>query len=152
YYRSSPPSRLLEYEDLLEQRLSLVTRANHPLAHKPRLHPRDLVPYPVLTGPPESYYRIQLDRVLEQHRLTDRVQVAMESPSMDIIRQYAALGMGVGVVYGGQEIGGATPGLRVRPFDTEVERLTVAISVLRGAHLAEATQAFCRLARQCLAA
>src|SRR5262249_12272998 len=78
YYRSSPPSRLLEYEDLLEQRLSLVTRANHPLAHKPRLHPRDLVPYPVLTGPPESYYRIQLDRVLEQHRLTDRVQVAME--------------------------------------------------------------------------
>jgi DNA-binding transcriptional LysR family regulator len=150
YYRSSPPSRLLEYEDLLEQRLMLVTRPNHPLARKRRVQPRDLIPYPILTGPPESYYRIQLDRVLQQHGLAEKVQVTMESPSMDIIRQYAALGMGVGVVYGGNEISRATPGLSIRPFDPSVERLSVATAVLKGAHLPEAAHEFRRLARECL--
>src|SRR5262249_4480139 len=64
YHRSAPPSRLLEYEDLLDQRLLLVTPVDHPLARKQRLSPRDLLQYPILTGPAESYYRIQLDRVL----------------------------------------------------------------------------------------
>jgi DNA-binding transcriptional LysR family regulator len=150
YYRGEPPSRLLEYEDLLEQQLLIVTRADHPLARKKKLSARDLIPYPVLTGPPESYYRIQLDRLLLQNNLAGRVQVTMESPSMDIIRQYAALGMGVGVIYGGHEPGRETAGLRVRVLDDAVDRLTVATAVLRGAHLPEPVQEFCRLVRQCL--
>jgi DNA-binding transcriptional LysR family regulator len=148
YPRNNPPSRLLEYEPLFEQQLLLVTRANHPLVHKKRLHPRDLIPYPILTGPVESYYRMQLEHLLKMHNLS--VQVAMESPSMDVIRQYAALGMGVGVVYGGNEFGRAAPGLRVRTFDTDPERLTVSIAVLHGAHLPEPAQEFCRLAREYL--
>lgn len=147
YRKAEPPSRLLDYEDLLEQELLLVTRRNHPLARKKRLQPRDLVPYPVLSGPPESYYRIQLDRILQQHNLVEQVQVAMESPSMDIIRQYVALGMGVGVVYGGSELGRAARGLHCRVLDAEAERLTVATAVLKGAHLTAATQEFRRLVR-----
>jgi DNA-binding transcriptional LysR family regulator len=150
YPRNNPPSRLLDYEALFEQELLVVTRPNHPLVRKKRLHPRDLIPYPILTGPAESYYRMQLNRLLDMHNLSGRVQVAMESPSMDIIRQYAALGMGVGVVYGGNEFGRTAPGLRVRSFGTDVERLTVSIAVLQGAHLPEPTQEFCRLARECL--
>lgn len=150
YRKTEPPSRLLEYEDLLEQQLLLITSANHPLARKRRLQPRDLVPYPILTGPAESYYRIQLDRILQGHDLVEKVQVAMESPSMDLIRQYVALGMGVGVVYGGTELRRATRGLHMRVLDAEAERLTVATAVLKGAHLAAATQEFRRLVRSCL--
>jgi hypothetical protein len=43
-----------------------------------------------------------------------------------------------------------TPGLHVRPFTPEVERLTIEMAVRKGTHLPDHVDEFRRLVRRCL--
>src|SRR5262245_28958127 len=63
----------MDYEDLFELELTLLTATNHPLARKKRLSVTDLVEYPLIRPPKGNYSRKALDRLLQRHDLQDGV-------------------------------------------------------------------------------
>lgn len=139
-----PRSPHLDYQPIFELRFTLVTSPRHPLARKKRVVPADLVQYPLILGPPEGYDRKVLERILQRHDLAGRLHVVMESHSLDVIRKYVALGIGITVAHLGKDIQRQLPDLHFQPFDAGLEGLPVAIVVRKGAHLPGPVQEFVR--------
>jgi LysR family transcriptional regulator, low CO2-responsive transcriptional regulator len=144
YDRDEPRSPTLEYRDLFERHFSLLASARHPLARKKRLVADDLAGYPMIMPPRGSHSYRMLERLLQRHELVQRIHVLMESRTVGVVCHYAALGLGIALLYVGPEICQFLPDLHLRPFDRQLETLPVALVVRRGAHLAEPVQWFCQ--------
>jgi DNA-binding transcriptional LysR family regulator len=145
YDRDEPRSPHLEYEHLFDMGLTLLTAADHPLARKRKILPQDVVRHPLILTPPDTPDRIILERLRQRYQFNERLHVAMEVSTFDLIGKYVGLGIGIALVYLGAETGRALPGLRLRVFDPSLEGLPVALVVRKGAHLSEPTREFCRL-------
>ena len=95
YSREQPRNAAVEYEDLFDLQLVLMTAAGHPLASKKRVMAADLVRYPMIRAPRGTLSRKALDGVLQRDGLEDQVHVVMENNIVDIVRKYVAAGTGI---------------------------------------------------------
>ena len=149
YLPDEPRNPYLVYDDLFELEFTLLTAARHPLAHQKRVGPHDLVQYPIIKG--GGYNHRILESLLRRHNLLESLHVVMESGSTDIVKKYVGLGIGVAVLYMGDEPDGQPKGLHHRPFGAETPNLSVALVLRKGAHLPQHVQDFCATVRQFLA-
>ena len=147
YDRDEPRSRYLHYEDLFEMRLFLLTSPDHPLSRKKRLGLADLLQYPLLAEPEGSLVRKVLERMLRRQDRADGIHIVTESATLDILRRYVALGVGISLMYLDEVIARSLPELHIRVFDP-AETVPVAVVVRKGAHLPEPTQEFVHILRQ----
>jgi DNA-binding transcriptional LysR family regulator len=92
--------------------------------------------------------RKAFERVLRKHNLADRARPALVCGLVDVAKRYAALGLGIAVLYVTDEAARSTPGLHVRRLDSESERLSIEMAVRKGTHLPDYVEAFRRLVRQ----
>jgi DNA-binding transcriptional LysR family regulator len=145
FYRDEPRSPHLEYEPLFDVHLTLLTSTDHPLARRRKVALSDVVRYPMIVTPPGTPDRIILDRLRHRHQCHEQLHVAMEVATFDLIGKYAALGIGVALVYQGTETGEAIQGLRRRVFDPHLESMPVAFMVCKGAYHSEPVREFRRL-------
>jgi DNA-binding transcriptional LysR family regulator len=143
YDKDEPRSPVLDYKDLFDRQFQLLCSRRHPLARKKALVPDDLAGYPMIVPPRGSFSQRMLERVLQRHGLAERVHVMMESRTIGVVCHYAALGLGIALLYVGPEICSFLPKLRLRVFDPQLERLPVALIVRKGIHLAEPAALFC---------
>ncbi len=150
YSREGPRSSALEYEDLFELQLMLMTSLRHPLATKKRVTAFDLVRYPMIRAHKGSFSRKALDRILQGHHLDGQVQAVMENNIVDIVRKYVAAGIGIALLYVGGEGEKSPPGVRQRLFDPQFERLPVALIVRKEGFLSKPAQEFRRILQRFL--
>jgi DNA-binding transcriptional LysR family regulator len=146
-----PRSPYLEYEHLFDEQLSLMIPAGHPLLRAKRLTPHELVKYPLILPPRGGTDRKAFERLLRKHNLTERVKTALVCGLIDVVKKYVTLGIGIAPMYVTEEVAQGTPGLRVRPLDPEMERLSIEMAVRKGTHLPEYVEEFRRIVRHCLA-
>src|SRR5262249_53091923 len=148
YHRAEPRNPYMEYEDLFDMQLMLLTSPDHPLARKRHITAADIVRYPIIQAPKGSYSRDALDQILQRDNLQNEVHVVMENNTADVIRKYVAAGTGIALQY----IGGETepfPGLRQRLFDPSFEKRPVGILIRKGACLSGPAETFRVLLRRC---
>jgi DNA-binding transcriptional LysR family regulator len=151
YDRDEPRSSMLEYQDLFEREFMLLTSASHPLARKKRVQPADLLDYPMILPPHGSHSQRTLERLLQRHDLAGRVQVLMESRTIGVVCHYAALGLGISMLYVGPEICRFVPNLRQRVIDSSLPTLPVAMVMRKGVHVTEPLASFRRTISELLA-
>lgn len=140
----------LHYEHVFDMEFMLLTAADHPLARKRTIQPRDLVEYPMILQPRENFGHQMLERLLRRHDLSSAMQVVVESVSTDTILRYVALGIGVAVIYVNPAVGKSWPGVTLRPVDPTIQGLAVCITTRKGSHLAEPVTSFRDLLRHSL--
>jgi len=99
YEPEEPRSDVLVYEPILELPLQLLTAKKHPLARKKVIELQDLVQYPIILPATGAISRRLIDRLLQRHNLTGRLQIVMEAPMFDITQQYVEMGVGVGLMH-----------------------------------------------------
>jgi DNA-binding transcriptional LysR family regulator len=131
---------------LLKDRLVLVCRDDHPLAHKRRLAWKQLDPYAVILPGHESGNRPHLDMALERHdvKLQAFYEVQRSSTAVGMVSK----GVGVAVVPALAVQKDAYPRLRVTPLvDPVVSRTLVLVSRTK-AQLSPAAQALYNLIRK----
>lgn len=145
-------SPYVEFEDLFDTQLTLLTSVNHPLLRKRQLSVRDLVQYPLILSGPETQGYQALERLLQRHELTAQMHVVLESNQLDVIRQYVTSGVGIALLYMNSHGTRSMPGLRARVFDPNAKGLTAALVTRKGAHLAPVVEEFRRTIRQFLSA
>lgn len=148
YDRDEPRSSMLDYQDLFEREFMLVTSATHTLARKRRLQPSDLIDHPLILPPRGSHSQRTLERLLQRHDLAGRVHVLMESRTVGVVCHYAALGLGISLLYVGPEIRRFIPNLCQRVFDPSLPRLSVAMVMRKGIHVTETLRHFQDAVRQ----
>jgi DNA-binding transcriptional LysR family regulator len=147
-----PRSPSLEYEDLFQMHFALLTAPDHPLARKKPLQPADVVRYPLIQQPDVAFSNIALKRYLQRHGLADEMEVLLEFPSTETVLRYVALGLGVTALFVDPRLGESFSGVRVRPLDSRLPPLCVALARRKGAHLSEPAQSFRDLVRHHLKA
>lgn len=150
YRPDEPRHPHLDFEDLFQLELTLLTPSRHPLAQQKRVTAADLVKHPIIMG--AGYNRSALEGLLRRHQVLDGLQVVMESSSTDIIRKYVGMGLGIAALYMGHEPDAPPKGVHLRPLHDDVPPLAVALVLRKGAHQPEHVQKFCALARECLMA
>jgi LysR family cys regulon transcriptional activator len=150
YAEDAPRSPHLDYEPLFHLHFTLLLTEQHPLAQKRRIHPRDLVEYPLIMASKETFSYRTLERILNRHDLLDRIHVVLESPNTDMTRKYVGLGLGIALTYMGGEPEQPQPGLVQRVFDPKLEPLPVYLVVRKGAYLPEAVAEFRDIVRESL--
>ncbi|REE78626.1 DNA-binding transcriptional LysR family regulator [Paenibacillus taihuensis] len=104
---------MLEFEPLMEDKLGVMMRADHPLANQPDITASDLARQTVLVKEPTCIYRELWDRALSQ---TDNSAISYhEVGSIFVIQQMVKQTCSVGVVpiYSGLEMEGSVV---IRPF------------------------------------
>jgi DNA-binding transcriptional LysR family regulator len=147
YDRNEAREPALSYEDLFEMKLMLLTATNHPLSRKRVLAASDLVEHPIILPPKESFAYKMLERILRREGIFDRLQPVMETFSLDIVRKYVELGVGIALNYVGPGADKHMPGTAMRLFDPKMEGLPVAVMALQGAPAPSAAEEFRRLLR-----
>jgi DNA-binding transcriptional LysR family regulator len=150
YDRELPRNASLEYDDLFELPLVLLTPSRHPLARKKQITLDDVAAYPLIMPAEESYTRRVMKRILHRRNFTGMLRVAMETTSFDTIQKYVAQGVGVALVHATDNPKLLAEGVHTRVFDSSVERLPIALVVRKYAHLAEPVQAFRKIIHRCL--
>jgi LysR family hydrogen peroxide-inducible transcriptional activator len=148
YDPEKPRSPSLDYEDLFELPLMLLTLARHPLARKKQVNLGDLVAHPLILPAQESYSRRVINRIMHRQGFTGPLNVVMETLTFDTIQKYVALGVGVAVSHMSGDTDQAMDGLHFRVLDPALERLPVALIVRKYAHLSKPVEEFCRLVRK----
>jgi LysR family cys regulon transcriptional activator len=74
----------------------LVMPHNHPLLKKERISLEDLAVEPIITYHPSFTGRTKIDQAFTAHHLTPRI--ALEAIDSDVIKTYARMGLGIGIV------------------------------------------------------
>jgi DNA-binding transcriptional LysR family regulator len=147
-----PRSPFLEYEHLFDEQLTVMLPAGHPLTRKRTVSARDLVMHPLILPPKGGADRKAIDRLLQKHNLTERVQPAMVCGLVDVTKQYVCLGVGIAPMYVTVNVARGIPGLELRGLAAEVEPLPIELAVRKGAHLPHFVDEFRQIIRQALAA
>ncbi len=91
-----------------------------------------------------------LDAFFQREKLSDRVRVVLETRTINVTCQYAALGVGITLAHVGLELPSFVPGLHLRTIAADIPGLPVALVVRKGAHLSEPALEFCRVVRRSL--
>jgi DNA-binding transcriptional LysR family regulator len=143
YDRDEPRSPVLNYQDLFERQLQLLCSNRHPLARQKHIVPADLTKYPMIVPPRGSFSQRMLERLLQRHGLAEQIHVMMESRAIGVVCHYAALGLGIALLYVDAEICSFLPNLRLRVFDPQAETLPVAVITRKGTHPTEHAALFC---------
>jgi len=147
YDPDEPRSPYLQYDDLLQMRLFLLAARAHPLARKKTIRLAEVVRYPLVMEPEGSLPRKVLEKLLRRENLLERMHVVAESATLDILRRYVALGVGVSFNFLDDVILASLKDLYLRQFEPP-ESVHVAMVVRKGAHLPQAGQDFIRILRQ----
>src|SRR5262249_55102317 len=134
YDRDEERSPYLDYRDLYELRLYLLTAPGHALARKRRVGVADLAHHPLAMEPEGSLPRRVLDRLAVRHGLAGRLHIVTEGATLDILRRYVARGIGVSLIFLDRAIIGLLDDLHLRPFEPP-ESVPVALVVRKGGHL-----------------
>jgi DNA-binding transcriptional LysR family regulator len=124
----------LDFEDLFDLPLVLMTPPDHPVGRKKRVRLQDVLPYPVILPSKGTYMRRLLDRVLDQHGINN-LRVAMDIPLFDTTLKAVSLGAGVALVYIALKTASSLTGLTLHPFDPAPEPLPIAMVTRKHAHL-----------------
>src|SRR5262249_25386761 len=111
YDRTESRSAYLQYENLFEMQFYLLTSTRHPLARKKRVTMEDIVQHPLVVEPEGSLPCKMLDQFLRRDDLAGRVHIVTESTTMDIIRRYVALGVGISLLHMDDKIVESLPDL-----------------------------------------
>jgi DNA-binding transcriptional LysR family regulator len=127
-----------------------MTPGDHPLARAKRITPQELLKYRLILPPKGGADRRVIDRILRKHNLMDRAQVALVCSLVDVAKRYVTLGIGVALMYVTEKVAQMTPGLHVRPLDTDTERLPIEMAVRKGTHLPEYVEEFRQIVRELL--
>jgi DNA-binding transcriptional LysR family regulator len=138
---------LLDYEHLFDMRLMLLTPKRHPLARKKKLHPQDLVRYPIILYPEGTHDFQVLDRILRQHDLQERIRPVMVSRSVTVTRPYVARGLGISVAHAGRSLAHIMTDLNFRVFDAKLDPLPIMLMSRKGTHLPAPVDEFRRIVR-----
>ena len=85
----------LVVQRIFHDRLMLMTSPDHPLARQESVTVEDIVDYPVIL-PKAGHTRKTMDRLFRQHQ--SQLRVAMELPSIAMIKAFVASGMGVSLI------------------------------------------------------
>jgi DNA-binding transcriptional LysR family regulator len=85
----------LDFQGLFRYERVLITPLGHPLLEKPLESLADLVRYPLILMERRTYTRSMLETEFQRRGLS--YEVIMELDSMDMIKRYVALGMGISV-------------------------------------------------------
>jgi DNA-binding transcriptional LysR family regulator len=152
YLRDEPRSSLLEYEELFHLPLLLLTPPDHALMRKKKLSAHDLVRQPLIAAPKYASARKSLEAILQRQGLQEQWHEIIENANTDVVCKYVAAGVGIALMYAGEEDFRSVPEIQVRVFDPHQDTLAVALVVRKDAYLSEPAQEFRRTVRQCLAA
>jgi DNA-binding transcriptional LysR family regulator len=147
YRREEARSIHLEDEDIFKRQFRLVTATGHALARKRHFRPKDLLDHPLILPPKAGYSLSALEAFLQREGYAEEVRVVLETRTINVSCQYAALGVGVLLAYVGHDLASFVPGLYLRAFDAGIADLPVALVVRKGAHLSEPARQFCRTVR-----
>ena len=147
YDRDEERSPYLDYRDLYELQLCLLSAPGHPLARKKRVGAAELVQHPLVMEPEGSLPRRVLDRLAVRHNLGGRLHIVAEGATLDVLRRYVARGIGVSLMFLDRAIAGSIDDLHVRAFEP-AESVPVALVVRKGGHLPEAAEQFIRIVRR----
>lgn len=150
YGQDGPRSPHLDYEHLFDLEFTLLTSAKHPLAKKKQIVASDLADFPLILSAKETYGYKAAERILNREQLMDKVHVVLESPNTDVMRKYAALGLGVALAYTAPGRDPSAPGLVQRVFDPDIEKLPVVLAVRKWAYLPEHVEQFRKTVRRVL--
>jgi len=85
----------LHFNSLFKYERVLITPLNHPLLNNPLLTLEDIVQYPLILMEEHSYTRQLIENQLNNQGLD--YKIAIELDSMDFIKQFVAIGMGVSI-------------------------------------------------------
>ena len=124
----------MDFEGLFPYERVLITRVDHPLMAKDAIDLEDIAGSPLILMGPQTYTRGLLDAEFQRRGI--RYDVVVELDSMDMIKRYVSLGMGISV----------GPALAIDPLDRQglgVRSLAhllpveqVVMATMRGKHLA----------------
>lgn len=94
---SPPPSDdpSLEFKDLFEYNVVLMTPRNHPLLEKETPTLQEIAAWPLILSGPESLTRQKVEQALKARGITSEVVLAMDDT--ESIKRYVETGMGVAV-------------------------------------------------------
>ena len=137
YDHNVPRNPRLDYEHVTDMQLMVLTTEDHPLAKKRKVVPEDLVKYPMIVQPYGTHGRAALETILERRQIFDQLHIIMELVSLDVVRKYVALGVGIAVIFVVAKNLEPLPGLQLRVLEADIERLPAAMVVRRGAHHSE---------------
>jgi DNA-binding transcriptional LysR family regulator len=151
YYSPDEPRHAsVDYEDLFEMQLVLLTATAHPLARKKHLSMTDLVEYPLIGTPNEHYCHKVVNRLLQRHALQERAHFVLENNSLDVICKYVAAGTGIALLYTGPGKADRVPGVQQRVFDPTLDKMSAAIVVRKGSYLSGPAKSFRSIVRRFL--
>jgi DNA-binding transcriptional LysR family regulator len=139
----------LEYEQLYDVQMMLITAAEHPLASMKQVTLRDVVRYPLITPSEDSFTALELARLLRRQDLTDQADIIMEAKTLDVVRRYVKVGMGITLMHLDKvrEEVCRVEGLHVRAFDKNA-RLPVALIRRKSAYLSASAREFSQILRK----
>jgi DNA-binding transcriptional LysR family regulator len=85
----------LRIHSIFRDRLMLLTSATHPLARRRRVRIAEIAEHPLIF-PRTGYTRVLLDKYFRPFRAS--LRVAMELPSVGMIKRFVAAGLGVSLI------------------------------------------------------
>lgn len=98
--QGSNVSPRLEWESAYELDVLLLAPADHPLARRPAVRPRDLRGFPLINAPEDIAARPTMVETLRKLGLFDGPRRPIEAVSTAVIRHFVARGFGIGLVLG----------------------------------------------------
>jgi molybdate transport repressor ModE-like protein len=129
-------------ELLYNLEVRLVTQANHPLARRRSVHPRDLRGYPLMSGPVTLNSHIR--GIMDQHQVClAKVQANLASS----VRHFVLLGWGIGIVPG-SVLSPRHPDLHERSMSHHFGYISIYLIRRRGGFMAPLSEEFIDLARR----
>lgn len=124
----------------------LVTRADHPLARRRRVEPRDLCGFPLVNAP-EGFSRPEVSETLRSLGVFGVQPRQVEAVTSAVIRHYVAMGFGIGLVLGRPGVN-RFPRLHERSMSRYFGRAGISLVWRQGAVLSESAKAFVVLVKK----
>jgi DNA-binding transcriptional LysR family regulator len=143
---ASSPRLLIEPAYQLD--VLLIAPADHPLARRRRVAPRDLKAYPLVNSP-DGFSRPEVADRLRQLGVFDTQPRHLEAVSTAVVRHYVKLKLGIGLVLGRLSRHG-DPRLHERSMSDHFGRAGICLAWRRGVQATESARAFADMVRQLL--
>lgn len=104
----------LEIDTLREVRQMVVMPADHPLAERRRLRPKDLAGASLIIAPEGMPHRLSTERVLDEHGVP--WSVAMEATGWNLMVRFVSYGLGLTVINDFVPVPDGLAGIPIRGF------------------------------------
>jgi len=149
---TQPSSPWLDYEPLYELDPLLVTPADHPLARKKRIVPKDLADYPLVNSQRGGFADPVIPATLDKFGVFQNQPQRVEAIYTAVIRRYVELGFGIGIVPGLPGRAPASANLHERSMAKHFGRVAINLVWRKGTVLREAIRAFADIVKDLLRA